>query len=198
MLLCWRNVLASLVVTYYDPEQKKVNMLSDALLSIGVSSASWCVENRIELILVHNGASYVDSVNEGLQRATGDYIIVLNDDIVMEDNQFLQKMCQPDCITAWQLGDFHLQPCKVPDAACFGMSREVFRKLGLLDIRYKDGINFEDTDYFFTAKELGIPFIDAGVRMKHFGNGTLNVYFNEEKWGKTYRNEALFREKWKI
>lgn len=186
---------ASLIVTYYDPDVKKLGMLTDALFSLG-NCASRAYE--LELILVHNGASYTESVNGGLSRATGDYLIVLNDDILMKDPMFLEKMCKDDCITAWQLGTFHLTGDRVPDAACFGMSRKTFEKLGLLDLRYKDGINFEDTDYFLTAKSLGIPFVDACVDMLHFGNTTLNAYFNAIKWDRTYHNESLFRQKWKI
>lgn len=190
---------ASIIVTYYDPAGKKGQMLADALLSIGRCTASWVAQgDRVELILVHNGPSYCESVNEGLSRANGDYLVVLNDDIVMEDERFLQKLCKPGVITAWQLGDFHLTKEKVPDAACFAMSRDVFNKVGLMDLRYREGINFEDTDFFFTAKAAGIPFVDAEVKMKHLGNVTTQEYFSQTKWDKTYRNEALFREKWKV
>lgn len=186
---------ASLIVTYYDPEAKKLSMLADALISLG-NCASRAYE--IELVLVHNGPSYTESVNDGLSRASGDFLIVLNDDILMKDPMFLEKMCQEGCITAWQLGDFHLTEERVPDAACFGMSREVFKRMGLLDLRYKDGINFEDTDYFFKAKSLGIPFVDAHVDMVHFGNATLNTYFDSIRWDRTYHNESIFRQKWSI
>lgn len=167
-------------------------MLCNLMRSIGENSIGY----QLEQIMVVNGKSYVESVNEGLGRSNGEYIIVLNDDVVIEDKEWLKKLCIPNCISAWQLGTFHTTGESVPDAACFAMHRDVFNRLGLMDLRYKDGINFEDTDYFFTAKEKGIPFVDAQVRMKHLGNVTEQTYFKDVKWGKTYHNEAIFNQKW--
>jgi len=185
-------MFVSIVITYYDPQQRKVDMLCDLVRSIGENSFG----KNYKLEIVLNGKSYVDSINEGLRRSTGDYIIILNDDVLIEDPEWIDKLCKPDCISAWQLGEFHLTKDKVPDAACFAMSKEVQKRIGFMDERFRDGINFEDTDYFFRAKELGIPFLDAGVKLKHYGNITLDKYFLDEKWGKTYRNESIFYQKW--
>ena len=181
-----------LVITYYDPSQKKVEMLCNLMRSIGAYST----RHSINVIIVTNGPSYPESVNLGLRRSTGDYVIVLNDDVEIRDADWIDKMCQPGCITGWQLGVFHIKKVPVPDAACFAMSREVFQRVGYMDEKFKEGFNFEDTDYFFRAMQMGLPMVDAKVDLLHIGNQTVKTYFSEAKAAGTHRNETLFRERW--
>lgn len=185
--------MVSLIMTHYDPEGKNALVFAQACFSLGNN----CLRAPFELIVADNKPSYVEAVNFGLSEATGDYLIVLNDDIVIHDSGFLDKMCdpEPNIIVGWRLGGSHLIGDRVPDAACWSMSREVFNRLGLMDLRYKDGRNFEDTDYFMHAKKLGIKFKDAGVNMEHIGAVTANAY-QENRTAKQMMNERLFREKW--
>jgi len=185
--------MISIILPYYDPGYQKKAMFTQLIQSI-VKHAS---TDDYELIIVKDGTSYVDSHNTGLKNSTGEYIIVFNDDVLIEDNNFIEKFCQPNAIVGWQLGEFHLTGEKIPDGAGWAMSRKVFEQIGLLDEQFSEGINFEDTDYFLRAQELGFKFIDGGVNMKHYGNRTFSTYFNDVKWNKTYRNQALFYAKWK-
>ena len=67
-----------------------------------------------------------------------------------------------------------------------------------MDERYKDGFNYEDTDYFLTAKKLGIPFIDANVQLRNIGNATTQMYFADNVQALVNRNRQLFRDKWSV
>jgi glycosyltransferase involved in cell wall biosynthesis len=186
--------MISIIITYYDPRLKKTGMFADLIRSIGENSQG--LQEEIEMVIVSNANSYVEAVNAGLSRAKGDYLVVLNDDIVIEDSQWLSKLCVPEGIASCRLGTFHMTGAKLPDATCFAMSRATFEKLGLMDERYKDGINYEDTDYFLTAKKLDIPFIDAEIKMKNIGGQTFTTYFGDVMSAKSSHNRQLFNDKW--
>lgn len=182
----------SLIITYYDPESRKLKMLFDLFKSIADNS----VGHHYEIVLVHNGPSYVESVNQGLRRADGDYIVVLNDDVVIQDDMWLHKLCIPDVLSSWRLGSFHMDTDVLPDAACFAMSREVFKKLGCMDEQYKNGKCYEDTDYFLEAKKRGIAFHNAEVQLDHIGAVTTHAYFMEKLNPLREINREIFRNKW--
>lgn len=179
--------MISIVITFFDPLLKKYNMLADLIRSIGEHSQG----KEVELVLVPNANSYVEAVNEGLRRARGEWIVVLNDDVVIRDPDWLIKLCVPGVISSWEIRE----PV-MPSAACFCMDRNVFEKLGYMDERYKDGINYEDTDYFLTALSLQIPFHDAKVVMEHLGGRTFTSYFYTDMDAKRAINKAIFKEKW--
>jgi len=183
----------SILVPSYDPELRKLDMVMDLIRSIEVNS----VGEDYELIIRKNGPSYTESHNDALRTSRGDFIIVLNDDVLIEDKEWIRKMTKEDCMSSWRLGKFGLTGADVPDFACWGMSRKVFEKIGYLDEAFKDGINFEDNDYIERARELGFSFYDAHVKLKHFGDKTFSEYFSKDKWNKIYKNQTIFYNKWK-
>lgn len=182
----------SILIPSYDPELKRFDMVLDLIKSVEMNS----VGKDYEIILRKNGRSYTDSHNDALKSATGDHIVVLNDDVLIQDPQWLEKLAIPDCISSWRLAEFGLTGEAVPDFACWSMSREVFEKIGLLDETYRDGINFEDNDYAYRAKELGIGFHNSGVQLIHYGNQSLHSQHHDYR-ARIEANERIFRTKWK-
>lgn len=180
----------SIILPFFDPDFRKSLMFTNLLKSVVENSKG----RDYELVIVKNGPSYVESHNIGLQNAKGDYLVVLNDDVVVEDPEWLQKLTT-DGIASWKVGEFHLAPIQLPQAACFAMSRSVFEKLGLMDDDFKHGKNYEDTDYFMRARDLKIPFYDAQVKLTHVGGQTLATYFEDLD---TEINRKIFFQKWKM
>jgi GT2 family glycosyltransferase len=77
------------------------------------------------------------------------------------------------------------------------MSRQTFEKLGLIDEEYKDGINYEDTDYFLRAYKLGIPFKKVEINLSHWGYKTTGTYFDERTAEeKKSINRNIFFKRW--
>ena len=144
----------SILIPYYDPAYKKTRLVTELIKSIVQHT-----EEDYELILVKDGASYVESHNIGLRNAKGDYIIVVNDDIVIQDREWLKKLTASDGIVSYELVASPISGVYMPSAVCFGMSRQTFDRLGLMDEAFKDGMNYEDSDYFMRARDLGIPFL---------------------------------------
>ncbi|MDE2098562.1 MAG: hypothetical protein KGL39_15010 [Patescibacteria group bacterium] len=184
----------SILVPYYDPQYKKTKLVTELIKSIVL-----CTEDDYEFVLVKDGRSYVESHNIGLRNAKGDYIIVVNDDIVIQDKDWLKKLTSPDGITTHELVSSPISGVYMPNASCFGMSRETFEKLGLMDEAYKDGMNYEDSDYFMRAKKLGIPFFKVDVRLTHKGSQTTKAYIDLEKEKEMVaRNKKIFNDKWLV
>jgi glycosyltransferase involved in cell wall biosynthesis len=184
----------SILVPYFDPEYKKTLLVTKLIKSI-----VQCTEEDYEFVIVKDGPSYVESHNIGLRNAKGDYIIVVNDDIEIRDKDWLKKLTSPDGITSYRLVPSPISGVYMPDAVCFGMSRQTFERLGLMDEDFKDGMNFEDSDYFVRARELGIPFFTQDVQITHAGSATTKAYLNQEQENeKVAINKKLFNSKWLV
>lgn len=185
----------SFCIGYYDPEYTKTALITNLVRSIVRHSG----DADYEFVIVKDGPSYVESFNRALANAKGAYLVVMNDDIEIKDSNWLQKLTQDEGISSWRLGQYHAtpQPTTLPDAALYLMSRPVFEKLGLMDERYKDGLNYEDTDYFLTAIKLGIPFFDAEIDIYHKSNQTSGTYFKDRNSELIRINREKFNEKWR-
>lgn len=184
----------SIVIGHYDPLSKKTEMFKALMDSIEEHSKNY----DYEIVIIKDGPSYCESYNAGMKAAKGDWIVVLNDDTLVGDSEWLNKL-ESDGIASWRVGSFHMHPEPLPDAACFMFSRETFKKLGLIDEVYKDGINYEDTDYFLTAHKLGIPFYQRDINFTHYGYKTTGIYYTENSAadGKTL-NRGIFNSRWRL
>ncbi len=180
----------SIIIPYYDPEYRKTHLLTECIKSVVLNSQG----QDYELVIVKDGPSYTESHNMGLQAAKGDYLVIINDDIVICDHQWLEKLTFDDGIAAWTVGNWHGKP--MPNAWCFAMSRAWYQKLGGFDEIYKDGINYEDTDYFLRAQEMGAQIKNADFRIETKGEGTWQTYFKHNKTDLVVKNMIIFRERW--
>lgn len=183
----------SILIPSYDPDARNTKQFMELLESIEKHSAG----KDYEIIIRKNGPSYCQSHNDALMTSQGDYIIILNDDVKIKDPEWLEKLTDDYSIISWKEGVFgHTgEPCW--DFACWGMSRKIFNKIGYFDERFKDGIGFEDNDYHYRAKELGIPFEARDIDIIHYGGGALNTYFGGHNIQRE-RNHSLFMQKWLV
>lgn len=181
----------SILVPSYDPEGKNREMFVRLIESIDIHSQG----KNYELIIRKNGASYVDSHNDALFSCRGNYIVVLNDDVLIQDNAWLEKLTSDTEIISWKQGVFGITGEDCWDFSCWSMSRSIFEKIGLFDTLFSQGIGIEDNDYVYRAKELGITWRINPIDLIHYGGMVLNVY-NKFDTQKRERNKTLFFEKW--
>ena len=183
----------SIIIPIYDPKEQMEKIISDCLLSVIKNS-----KENYEIIPIYNVVGFSMAVNMGLERATGDYLIILNDDIIIQDKNWLKKMGVENTITSWRMHPFFITGENVPDGACWCMSRNVFKKLGKLDDRFNNGYGFEDSDYWMRAKESGIEMKSADINLVHLENKTFKSYHSDLKESMTEKNKQLFLEKWSL
>lgn len=149
-----------------------------------------------EIIVVENWkAGYAVPINFGLEQATGDYLMVLNDDLKMDQGASLKDLCDPNHVTSPTI-DGNEQPFW---GCAFMIPRWVYEKVGGLDERYRVSY-FDDDDYINELRKAGVPMkcmpyvnfwnVDGGGRTLHTFPDH-NEFFEEnkqkfmEKWGYT-------------
>jgi O-antigen biosynthesis protein len=131
------------------------------------------LEGYDELIVVTNEIGtlgFTRAVNMGLKLATGDYMMVVNNDTVWTEGT-LDEMCVPNVVTSPKLGGNpqYFWGC------FFVIPRSVLDKVGLLDEQFY--LYCSDTDYVLRCKE---------ERVKLNSIETCNV---DTKGGRTTRTD---------
>jgi glycosyltransferase involved in cell wall biosynthesis len=176
----------------YDPELKHHNMFIDMIKSIDTHSKG----QDYELIIRKNSGSYTDAFNDAMLSTRGDYIISVQDDMIIKDSQWLEKLTDSECFVTTEMNKYpNGDDC--PYWAIFGMPRKIFEKVGLLDKIYRDGIYYEDDDYIRRMNVLGIKYKVSPINYIHLGGVITDSYLEKKKeMGK--HNEIIFKKKWNI
>jgi GT2 family glycosyltransferase len=183
----------SIIVPVFDPHHKMDTIVEDCFSSIYAHSST----DETQIIEIRDVHGFPVAVNRGFRMAKGEFLFVVNSDIVIKDYDWITKMAVPGVISSWRLHPFFITGKSVPDGACWCMSRAVFEQIGVLDEQFADGYGFEDSDYWMRAEEQQVPFYDAHVNLVHLENKTFQAYHKHRKQWLTEKNEYLFREKWK-
>lgn len=154
--------------------------------------------------------------NQGIRASTGDYIAILNNDIivppkwlenlisVLEKNPEIYYVSPlyerlemaPDYEKrAAELAE--KEPEIVPDhfiGFCFVMKRQTIREIGLFDEQFEMGW-YEDTDYQSRLKKAGHPPVGiSNVLIHHFESKTL--WSIPDMYAHTVKNAERYRRKW--
>jgi GT2 family glycosyltransferase len=141
-------------------------------------------------IMQNEGDGFAKNVNLGLKQVSGDYLMVVNNDIVWDYGN-IEDLCIPGTVTSPKVnGDSQ------PFWGCFFcIPREVYEKIGGLDEQFGVGY-YEDDDYIKRLEEAGIPMkcvetcnitSKGGQTMKMFDTDTLmkeNKIKFDNKWQK--------------
>ena len=180
----------SIILPTYDPELKKVEQTKIALESVKKYA-----ELPHEIIIVKDVVGYSNAINEGLHRATGDYIIVASDDIEIHE-PYLAKLTKENAVVSWRFVPFYMTGELVPDGSLYGFSRETYEKMGDMDTAYVGGYGCDEVDHFFSAKDNGVEFASGDIKVTHKENQTFKTYWTPEKEGMTTRNVGIFYQKW--
>lgn len=150
--------------------------------------------DNISLVWFDEPLGYTKATNEGIKVAKGDYIILVNNDIVLLDNSWIHLLEEPfkkDPLTgitgpvkfSWDCGG------TLRNAMAFWLvmiSKEMFTKFGLLDEIFSPGMG-EDGDFSIKVEDGGYKLIsvpndvtgefERGIvnfafPVMHIGNGT--------------------------
>lgn len=132
-----------------------------------------------ELVLVLNdGIGFGKAFNRGFKYATGDYIIAVSNDTVLEKGN-LQELCMPDVVTSPMINNV------VRDnefwACFFCWPRNVYESIGGFDESF--GLAYyEDTDLRERFKQADIPMVGVPtVKVYHEGGATVKTISNEDE-----------------
>lgn len=133
---------------------------------------------------------FTGTVNEGLKTATGDILVVANDDIVF-NQEIMEKLdtIKDDqiCLPTWT-GEIVSNDDRF--GFFWGMTRKTFEKLGYLDESMKH--YFSDLDYYMRTKKAGVEIIKWwDTPVLHYSGATYkgnSDYFKqgEEAYKKKY------------
>jgi len=177
----------SVVIPYMeaDPDKRKIlERLLDSLHGVD------------EVIVVENWKDgYAIPINFGLSQASGDFMLVLNDDLVMDRGGDLHDICDPNFVTSPTV-DGGEQPFW---GCAFCIPRWVYEKVGGLWEGYRISY-FDDDDYINVLRQANVPMksmpyvnfwnVDGGGRTLHTFPDH-NDFFEEnkqkyiERWGGT-------------
>lgn len=181
----------SILIPSYDPKLKNNDMFVELMRSINENSAG----KDYEIIVRKNGASYVESHNDALRSCRGDHIIILNDDVLIKDPLWLEKLTDSDKIVSWKEAVFGARDNDPTwDFACWSMPRHIFEKIGYFDEVFKDGVGFEDNDYVYRAIALKIKYKIVPIDLIHYGGKVLHEMFPGDSLRQ--KNHVIFNIKW--
>lgn len=144
-----------------------------------------------EVLLIENeGAGFAVPVNFGLQEATGDFLLVANDDMIWDGGD-LKRICDPDAVVSPQINESKNRFSGV----AFCMPKKVYKKIGGLWEGYKIAY-FEDCDYYQMIIKAGFrTYCNEEVKTTHEGQNTIRKYFKDAP--DFYKiNEKLYVDRW--
>lgn len=140
----------------------------------------------LQILLIADDASFASNVNKGLSAATGDIIIVSNNDVEFIQADWLDHLLKPlkegygiasirtSDADGWGVEDRYEDNAKF--GSLWAMTRETYNTLGRLDESFGRGY-YEDLDYWRRAQEAGIKITKnhAGL-VEHKGAATFNKF----------------------
>jgi len=157
--------------------------------------------------------------NQGVERATGDWIVILNNDVILTKSwlpTLLEVASKENLdIISPAIREFELNygldtyaneftskmkgiiRLGLADGICFAVHRRVFDKIGLFDENFRIG-QFEDADFFRRARMAGFRLGTVGdVLIHHFGSITQKaIKKDNSKSDYEAANRSYFRSKW--
>lgn len=156
---------------------------------------------QVQLILIADNEPYTVNVNNGLRAATGDVIVVGNNDLTFRGNwlgQLLDVLNKGyDIATCWTSDQDYKQSDKIEAGAKFGslfaMRRKVYETLGGFDEQFKG--YFSDLDYRRRALDAGFTSgKDLGLVVKHAAKATYRQTDPDDS--EYQRSMRLYEAKW--
>ena len=147
-----------------------------------------------ELILQfdNNGEGFAKTVNKGVRRAKGEWIVIVNDDTRML-NGSIDEMCKYKRIVRPKLVGGELAKF-----AFVVMQKDVWEDVGDLDEDFEVGF-YEDDDWIDRATDKGYIFLDSDIQVFHYGGATIQDIDGdfEEINKKLYEDKCRLRDEQK-
>ena len=162
------------------PDKKYDELTDTCYHSLYITQANY---DWVERIVVNKEQSFAKNVNEGLRQASHDLIMVCNNDVIALHGWFAYTQQFHGKQKIWSY---------TPDPGCgwcFGMTREVFEKIGFMDEKFEN--SYDDYDYFIRGAMQGITIqLAHKILMLHEGGITLRQTWGEYQEQEQARLEA--------
>lgn len=176
-----RGTTLSVVIPFMPIDEDKYAVLDQTLDSFSGADEVLVVENW--------KAGYAVPINFGLAQATGDFLVVMNDDLVW-DGGSLTRLCDPEAVTSPRVNG-HAQPFW---GCAFCLPRWVYERTGGLFEGYRISY-FDDDDFQNTLEHLGIPMrCEETVSLTTQGGRTLERFPDRDAF--FAENRALYNQRW--
>lgn len=173
----------SIIIPYYESDPGKPAVLQRLTDSL---------KGYDEIVISANiKEGYAIPINRGLRIAHGDYLVVMNDDLILRQGD-IRDLCDPNFVTSpivsGQKQDFW--------GCCFCLPRWVYEKVGGLWEGYKISY-FDDNEYINILRKNNIPM--KSVETVHFenvdgGGRTLHTFPDHKDFFE--ENRQKFVERW--
>ena len=186
------------------------------------NTREYLADKPVKMLWFDEGLGYTKATNEGIKAATGDIIILMNNDAFLldfqEKNGWIRMLCDPmkdpkvgmtGPLRLWDWSAEHdfLVFC------CVAIKRELFDKLGLLDEIYSPG-GCEDIEFCIRAEQIGYKVLQVPSNEKcpvkdgynvnnfplwHKGEGTMLDDEHKVEWEKIVdRNRKILEGRFKL
>jgi FkbM family methyltransferase len=174
-----------------------------------------CHEFPVLLTWLDEPCGYAAATNLGVKRASGEYVLLLNDDTQVLDspkNQWLETLCTPFSDPKVALTGIHeIYSHEIrhnfPPFYCVMIRREMFEVIGYLDESF---ISFaEDCDFVARLIRAGYKYVNVDADAAYKGHqmvgtfplyhvGSVTVHQNREAYEQqVQRNLTILRERYK-
>ena len=165
-----------------DMEQIEIIVVSNG----SKDGTRWYLKNMpVTLVWFNSSIGYTKAVNEGMKKATGDYILLLNDDTVVTGSNWLEILEKPFLenpktgITGpvkftWDCGGLQRTALAF---WCVMFRRSLVDEIGYLDEIFNPGMG-EDGDFCIKAELIGYDLVQVPTdSARKFGTGIVDEYF---------------------
>lgn len=141
--------------------------------------------SSFKLLWFEQALGYTKAINEGLKAANGDYIILLNNDVVLLDPTWVSRLLKPFLLddNVGITGPLKFKfPCgSIQKTAiafwCCCFKKSIINEIGLLDESYNPGMG-EDGAYCIEMESIGYKVIQVPVdTINNFGEGPSDSSF---------------------
>lgn len=181
------NGKISLTIPFYNCDPEKEEVLKKCLDSMeGMYD---------ELVIIdqepRNGIGFVPAVNKCYEEATGDFIIMCCDDVILNEGN-LRMLCDKEAVTsAHVLG----MPYQDFWGTLWCTPRWIYEKTGPIDEEYAKGLYYDDNEYYEMINKVCKPYTNIRVVVDHpHGGRTLEK--EPSRVERMERNKQYFLNKW--
>lgn len=168
-------------------------LLSKCMTSIAVNRNPFYDHEYI--IAMNDWEGFSIPVNRGIKAATGDYVLIANDDTVVLDRGWESKMIDLMSDKVGIVGHYRSAQHGKFSAMWWTLVRkDVFEKIGLLDENMN--IFSQDIDFGYRAMKEGIETAFVDVPVVHHTSSTTSKLDDQEKLKKEAKE--IFEKKWGV
>lgn len=181
------------------------------------------LQTLTDIVVISNAENrgFAGACNQGINVATGNWIVVMNNDVVLSSG-WLDKMLQAAVLHGLEmvspairegLLNYEVEPYAADltgqmqhvvrrgtvNGICFMAQRRVFETIGLFDENFRIG-QYEDKDLFLRATRAGFQLGSVGAAfIHHFGSITQKaIGARREMPGYARANKEYFSRKWRL